>query len=62
MEMIGIWFFKFLTLVFTIGWIGCMLTIPLAAYKFVSVLFDRDQEGSEPHQPYDSAPPSPAES
>ncbi len=62
METIGIWFLKFLTLVFTIGWIGCLLTIPMAAYKFLSVLFEKDAEEPEVHQEYDSAPPSPAKS
>ena len=44
MEALSVWFFKFLTLVFTIGWIGCLLTIPMAAYKFVSVLFEKDRD------------------
>lgn len=62
MEWLGVWFFKFLTLVFTIGWIGCLLTIPLAAYKFFSVLFEKDAEEPEVHQEFDSAPPSAARS
>ncbi len=60
METFGIWFFKFLTLVFMIGVAGCLLTIPLAAYKFFSVLFEKDAEQPEVHQEYDSAPPTPA--
>jgi|tagenome__1003787_1003787.scaffolds.fasta_scaffold16235065_1 hypothetical protein len=55
METFLVWFFKFLTLVFTIGWIGCLLTIPLAAYKFVSVLFEKDSDEPEQHQDYGSA-------
>jgi hypothetical protein len=54
METLTVWFFKFLTLVFTIGWIGCLLTIPLAAYKFVSVLFEKDSENPEQHQEFNS--------
>jgi len=42
MEELAKLFFKFLTLVFTIGWIGCLLTIPLAAFKFFAVLFEGD--------------------
>jgi hypothetical protein len=42
MEELTRLFFKFLTLVFTIGWIGCLITIPLAAFKFFSVLFEQD--------------------
>jgi hypothetical protein len=58
METISVWFFKFLTLVFTIGWIGCLLTIPLAAYKFVAVLFEKDSEEPEHHQEFESASPA----
>jgi hypothetical protein len=54
METFLVWFFKFLTLVFTIGWIGCLLTIPMAAYKFVSVLFEKDSEDPEQHQEFAS--------
>ncbi len=62
METLGIWFFRFLTLVFAIGVIGCLMTIPLAAYKFFSVLFEKDSDQPEIHQEYESAPPSPAKS
>ena len=53
------WFFKLLTLVFTIGWVGCLLTIPLAAYGFFSVLFEKDTD-QETHQEFES--PTPAKS
>jgi hypothetical protein len=62
METLGIWFFRFLTLVFVIGVIGCLMTIPLAAYKFFSVLFEKDSDQPEVHQEYNSAPPTPAKS
>jgi hypothetical protein len=58
METLSVWFFKVLTLIFTIGWIGCLLTIPMAAYKFVSVLFEKDSEEPEKHQEFVSAQPS----
>jgi hypothetical protein len=53
MERVAELFFKFLTLVFTIGWIGCLLTIPMAAFKFFSVLFDKDsgEEGQREFRP-----------
>ncbi len=60
METLGIWFFRFLTLVFAIGVVGCLMTIPLAAYKFFSVLFEKDSDQPEIHQEYESAPPSPS--
>jgi hypothetical protein len=60
METLGLWFFRFLTLVFAVGVIGCLMTIPLAAYKFFSVLFEKDSDQPEIHQEYDSAPPSAA--
>ena len=62
METLGIWFFRFLTLVFVIGVIGCLMTIPLAAYKFFSVLFEKDSDQPEVHQEYNSPPPTPAKS
>jgi len=60
METVATWFFRFLTLVFMIGVAGCLVTIPLAAYKFFSVLFEKDADEPEIHQEYGSAPPSPA--
>jgi hypothetical protein len=42
MEGLAKSFFKFLTLVFTIGWVGCSITIPMAAFRFFSVLFEKD--------------------
>jgi len=60
METLASWFFRFLTLVFMIGVAGCLVTIPLAAYKFFSVLFEKDSDEPEVHQEYSSAPPSPA--
>ena len=62
MDTLGILFFRFLTLVFAVGVIGCLMTIPLAAYKFFSVLFDKDSDQPEANQEYISAPPSPAKS
>ena len=29
---------------FLAGWIGCAITIPLAGYKYMSVVFERDAE------------------
>ncbi len=60
METLSVWFFKFVTLVFTIGWVGCLLTIPLAAYRFISVIFERDTDEPEDHQEYDARQPSQA--
>jgi len=37
-------FFSFLVVLFAIGWIGCALTIPMAAFRFFSVLFEEDEE------------------
>ena len=53
MEELAKLFFKFLTLVFTLGWIGCLLTIPLAAFKFFAVLFEGDasEEGQASKAP-----------
>ena len=62
MESLGMWFFRFLTLVFAIGVIGCLMTIPLAAYKFLSVLFEKGSDQPETHQEYISAPSSTAKS
>jgi hypothetical protein len=58
-ETVSEWFFKLLSWVFTIGWIGCLLTIPMAAYKFVSVLFEHDPAEDEPHREFESIPNSP---
>jgi hypothetical protein len=58
METLSIWFFKFLTLVFTIGWIGCLLTIPMAAFKFFSVLFDKDADQPDRQEQYEQISPS----
>ena len=62
METLASWFFRILTLVFMIGVAGCLVTIPLAAYKFFSVLFEKDSDEPEIHQEYGSAPPAPAKS
>ncbi len=35
-------FFYFLMVLFGLGVLGCALTIPLAAFKFFSVLFEKD--------------------
>jgi hypothetical protein len=34
--------FKILTIFFVVGWIGCAITIPICAWKFFSVLFEKD--------------------
>ncbi len=48
MHDLAIGFFRLLSVVFTIGWIGCLLTIPLAAFKFLAVLFEKDQPEENP--------------
>ncbi len=37
-------FFWVLMAVFTAGWIGCAITIPLVAFKFLMVPFEKDSE------------------
>ena len=32
---------------FIAGWIGCAITIPMAAFKYASVLFERDEPEDE---------------
>ncbi len=40
-------FFWVLMVVFTAGWIGCAITIPLVAFKFLMVPFEKDSEPAE---------------
>jgi hypothetical protein len=44
-----------LVVLFSIGAIGCAITIPIVAFKFFSVLFEKDA-GDQGHQEYDAAP------
>lgn len=37
-------FIKFLEGLFLIGVAGCLLTIPMAAWKYCSVIFEKDDE------------------
>jgi len=48
MVHVGTIVFGALMVLFAIGWIGCALTIPMAAFKFLSVLFEKDQDESSP--------------
>lgn len=57
METLANWFFNFLSLIFALGWIGCLATIPMAAYKFVSVLFEKDTDEPENHREYKAPSP-----
>ncbi len=40
---------RFVEILFLIGVIGCLVTIPVAAWGYVSVLFDRDDGDERPH-------------
>lgn len=55
MQLLSHAFFGFLMLLFGIGVLGCAITIPMAAFKFFSVLFEKDQ-GDQLHQEYDGQP------
>jgi hypothetical protein len=44
MVHVGNVFFGALVVLFAVGAIGCALTIPMAAIKFLSVLFEKDQD------------------
>jgi uncharacterized membrane protein len=55
MQAIAHVLFLVLIVVFAIGAIGCAITIPIVAFKFFSVLFEKDQ-GDQIHQEYDGAP------
>jgi hypothetical protein len=43
-----------LTILFLIGVAGCLVSIPLIAIKFASVLFEKDEEEAEPEAPSDN--------
>ncbi|HEU5452590.1 MAG TPA: hypothetical protein VFU76_11420 [Terriglobales bacterium] len=38
---------KVLEVVFFLGWAGCAITIPVAAWKYCSVILERDDEPDE---------------
>lgn len=48
MDHLGALFFRLLMYIFALGALGCAITIPLAAYKFLAVLFEKDKPESEP--------------
>jgi hypothetical protein len=48
-------FFGFWMVLFGIGALGCAITIPIVAFKFFSVLFEKDAE-EQPHQEYEVTP------
>jgi hypothetical protein len=61
MAHIGNVFFGALMVLFAIGAIGCALTIPMAAFKFLAVLFEKDQEEPNPGNQFPhKLPKSPA--
>lgn len=63
MVHVGHAFFGALMVLFAIGAIGCALTIPMAAFKFLSVLFEKDQDEPNPSNQFPSKlPKSPATS
>ncbi len=41
-----------LTIIFAIGVAGCAIVIPLAAWKFFSVLLEKDTPDENPQQSY----------
>jgi hypothetical protein len=42
---------RVMTVIFAIGVAGCMLTIPIVAWKFFSVLLEKDAEHPEEPRP-----------
>lgn len=55
MEHLGTILFGILMVLFGIGWLGCALTIPMAAFKFLWVLFEKDEE-QPPQQEFRATP------
>jgi hypothetical protein len=48
-------FFGFWMVLFGIGALGCAITIPIVAFKFFSVLFEKDAE-EQSYQEYEVTP------
>jgi hypothetical protein len=59
MEQLAHLLLRFLVLVFAVGAVGCAITIPIAAYRFFSVLFEPDEP--EAHQEYEPSPTASAD-
>jgi hypothetical protein len=59
MAHVGMLLFGALMVLFAIGWIGCALTIPMAAFKFLAVLFEKDQDEASPEDQYPPQYPKP---
>ena len=47
---------KILQAMFYIGVAGCALTIPIVAFKFFSVLFEKDEGEQRPGQEFEAVP------
>jgi hypothetical protein len=63
MVHLGNIFFGAMMVLFAVGVIGCALTIPMAAFKFLSVLFEKDQDEPAANNQFPSRlPKSPAAS
>ncbi len=46
---------RILQFMFYMGVAGCALTIPIVAYKFFSVLFEKDEDQPQAHQEFPTA-------
>jgi hypothetical protein len=57
MEQIGKAFLSLMMGLFALGWIGCAITIPIVAFKFLSVLFEKDEEEQGAAMPPTATPP-----
>jgi hypothetical protein len=49
------WLLHILQGMFLVGVVGCGLTIPIVAFKFFSVLFEKDEE-ERPNQEFEHLP------
>jgi hypothetical protein len=44
MEQLEMILLGILMVMFAVGWLGCALAIPMAAIRFFSVLFEKDED------------------